>query len=160
MGEAGNLLFTLIPHFGPRGSVGITMKSAQVCLLSLGCVGGAFAFGLAANAALDLIMPMPPKGATVNVAVAKPAEAAQPAPAYALASTASTRADFAPVKVTTLAIFNSEERAEPAADAPTAAQRIAKVPLPRPRPAPAPVVLGNGELAVQPGARAVAGAPR
>ncbi len=60
------------------------MKSAQVCLLSLGCVGGAFAFGLVANAAIDLIMPMPQKAAAVNVTVAKPAEEAPPA--YALAT--------------------------------------------------------------------------
>ena len=65
------------------------MKSAQVCLLSLGCVGGAFAFGLAANASLDLIMPTPEQAPVAKVAVAKPAEAAQPAPAYALASTTS-----------------------------------------------------------------------
>src|SRR5262249_26257813 len=127
------------------------MKSAQVCLLSLGCVGGAFAFGIAANAALDLIMPMPQKGATVNVAVAKPADEAQPAPAYALASTTSPPVDFVPVKVKTVAIFSGEERAEPAAASPAAPQRIANVPLPRPRPASAPITLENGELAYQPG---------
>ena len=79
MGEAGNVLFTLIPHFGLRGSVGITMKSAQVCLLSLGCVGGAFAFGLVANAALDVLMPGPEKAVVAKVAMAKPAADAQPA---------------------------------------------------------------------------------
>src|SRR5947199_5825826 len=89
MGDSGNVLFTLIPHFGLRGSVGIIMKSAQVCLLSLGCVGGAFAFGLVANAAIDLIMPVPQQAATAKVAMAKPAEQAQPAAAYALASTTS-----------------------------------------------------------------------
>ena len=98
------------------------MKSAQVCLLSLGCVGGAFAFGLVANAAIDLLMPMPQKGAAVNVSVAKPAEEPQPAPAYALASTTSTPVDFAPVKVKTIPINLCEERAEPAA----APQRIGR----------------------------------
>ena len=132
------------------------MKSAQVCLLSLGCVGGAFAFGLVANAAIDLLMPMPQKGAAVNVSVAKPAEEPQPAPAYALASTTSTPVDFAPVKVKTIPINLAEERAEPAA----APQRIAAVPLPRPRPASAPITLENGELAYQPGSLAIAAATR
>jgi len=123
-------------------------------------VGGAFAFGLVANAALDLVMPMPQNAGTVAVTVAKPAEAAQSAPAYALASTTSTPVDFVPVKVKTVAIFNGEERAEPAAAAPTASQRIANVPLPRPRPASAPVTLDNGELAFQPGSLAIAAATR
>ena len=135
------------------------MKSAQVCLLSLGCVGGAFAFGLVANAAIDLLMPMPQKGAVVNVSVAKPAEEPQPAPAYALASTTSTPVDFAPVKVKTIPINLAEERAEPAA-APHAPQRIANVPMPRPRPASAPITLENGELAYQPGSLAIAAATR
>jgi hypothetical protein len=135
------------------------MKSAQVCLLSLGCVGGAFAFGLVANAAIDLLMPMPQKGATVSVTVAKPAEEPQPAPAYALASTTSTPVDFTPVKVKTIPMPYGEERAEPAA-APAAPQRIANVPLPRPRPASAPVTLDNGELAYQPGSLAIAAATR
>jgi len=34
------------------------MKLTRVGLLSLACVGGAFAFGVAANAALDLVMPL------------------------------------------------------------------------------------------------------
>lgn len=136
------------------------MKSAQVCLLSLGCVGGAFAFGLVANAAIDLLMPMPQKTAVVNVNVAKPAEAAQPAPAYALASATSTPVDFVPVKVKTIAIHSGEERAEPAAAPPTTAQRLANVPLPRPRPASAPITLENGELAYQPGSLAIAAATR
>ena len=137
------------------------MKSAQVCLLSLGCVGGAFAFGLVANAAIDLLMPMPQKTAVVNVSVAKPAEEPQRAPAYALASTTSTPVDFAPVKVKTTAINLGEERAEPAA-APQAASplRTAAVPLPRPRPASAPITLENGELAYQPGSLAIALATR
>jgi len=132
------------------------MKSAQVCLLSLGCVGGAFAFGLVANAAIDLLIPMPQKGAAVSVTVAKPAEEAQPAPAYALASTTSTPVDFVPVKVKTIPMTFGEERAEPAA----APQRMAAVPLPRPRPASAPVTLDNGELAYQPGSLAIALATR
>lgn len=130
------------------------MKSAQVCLLSLGCVGGAFAFGLAANAAIDLLMPMPQKGAAVNVSVAKPAEEAQPA--YALASTTSTPVDFAPVKVKSIPMPYGEERVEPSATP----KLTAAVPLPRPRPASAPVTLENGELAYQPGSLAIALATR
>jgi len=156
MGDAGNVLFTLIPHFGLRGSVGITMKSAQVCLLSLGCVGAAFAFGLVANAALDVLMPVSEKAAVAKVAMAKPADDAQPAASYALASTTSTPVDLAPVKVKTIPLIYREERAETAAPLSTAA-----VPLPRPRPASAPVALAmEGELAQQPGALAIAAATR
>ena len=137
------------------------MKSAQICLLSLGCVGGAFAFGLVANTAIDLLMPMPQKTAVVSVSVAKPAEEPQPAPAYALASTTSTPVDFAPVKVKTIPINLAEERAEPAAaPLPAAPHRIANVPVPRPRPASAPITLENGELAYQPGSLAIAAATR
>ena len=133
------------------------MKSAQVCLLSLGCVGGAFAFGLAANAALDVIMPMPQEAAVAKVAMAKPAEAAQPAPVYALASTTSTPVDLAPapVKVKTIPMLYTEERAEPAA----APLRTAAVPLPRPRPASAPAAM-EGDLAYQAGSLAISAATR
>jgi len=155
MGDPGNVLFTLIPHFGLRGSVGITMKSAQVCLLSLGCVGGAFAFGLVANAALDVIMPASDEAAVVKLAAAKPAEQPQPAPAYALASTSSTPVDLGPVKVKTIPMLFTEERAEPAA----VPQRYAAVPLPRPRPAAAPTAM-DGELAYQPGSLAISAATR
>lgn len=129
------------------------MKSAQVCLLSLGCVGGAFAFGLVANAAMDLVMPAPQRAV-----VAKPAVEAQPASAYALASTTSTPVDFAPVKVKTIPMLYGEERVEPAAPLP-----IAAVPLPRPRPASAPAALamgGTDSLAGQAGSLAITAATR
>jgi hypothetical protein len=133
------------------------MKSAQVCLLSLGCVGGAFAFGIAANAALDVIMPTPEQAAVARVAAAKPAEAAQAVPAYTLASTTSTPVDLAPVKVKTIPMLYTEERAEGAA----APQRAAAVPLPRPRPAAAPAALAmDGEVAHQAGSLAIAAATR
>jgi hypothetical protein len=134
------------------------MKSAQVCLLSLGCVGGAFAFGLVANAAIDLVMPAPQKAAVARVTVAKPAEEVQPATAYALASTTSTPVDFAPVKVKTIPMLYGEERAEPATPLP-----IAAVPLPRPRPASAPAALAMGgidSIAGQPGSLAITAATR
>jgi len=138
------------------------MKSAQVCLLSLGCVSGAFAFGLAANAALDVIMPMPQQAPAAKVAMAKPAEEAQPAaPAFALASTTSTPVDLAPtpIKVKTVPMLYTEERAEPAA----APVHQAAVPLPRPRPlsAPAALAMDTGEsIAHQPGTLAIAAATR
>src|SRR2546423_10004975 len=86
------------------------MRSARVCLLSLVCVGGAFAFGLVANAAIDLLIPAPGQA---TAAIAKPAGQAQPV-AYALASTTSTPADLAPVKVKTIPLLYREERAEAA----------------------------------------------
>jgi hypothetical protein len=138
------------------------MKSAQVCLLSLGCVGGAFAFGLVANAALDVLMPLPQKAVAAKAAAVRPAEDAQPAPApaasYALASTTSAPVDLAPIKVKTIPILYSEERSEPVAPLHTAA-----VPLPRPRPASAPAVMAMGatdSIAVQPGTLAIAAATR
>jgi hypothetical protein len=129
------------------------MKSAQVCLLSLGCVGGAFAFGLVANAALDVLMPGPEKTVAAK-AITKLDVQAAPA-SYALASTTSTPVDLAPIKVKTIPLLYREERAEPVAPLQTAA-----IPLPRPRPASAPVALDNGELAYQPGSLAIAAATR
>jgi len=133
------------------------MKSAQVCLLSLGCVGGAFAFGLVANAAMDLVMPAPQQATAASVAIAKPAEEAKPATAYALASTTSTPVDFAPVKVKTIPMLYGEERVEPSAPLP-----IAAVPLPRPRPASAPALAmgGTDSIAGQPGSLAITAATR
>ena len=47
------------------------MKLTRICLISLGCVSGALAFGIVANAAIDLVLP-----AAKQVAVpAKPVEA-------------------------------------------------------------------------------------
>jgi hypothetical protein len=133
------------------------MKSVQVGLLSLGCVGGAFAFGLVANAAIDLVMPAE-KPAVLVKPVVKPAEQAQvaPAPAYTLASTSSTPVDLGPVKVKTIPIVYHEERAEPAA----APQRMAAVPLPRPRPASAPVAIAMdaASIARQPASLAISAA--
>src|SRR5215475_9604719 len=97
MSDPGNDLFTLIPHCVPRGSVGFTMKLARICLVSLGCVAGAFSFGVIANAAMDMVMPTArdaARDAAVSDATAsvpvKAAEAAAPAPAFALASATST----------------------------------------------------------------------
>ena len=129
------------------------MNSARVCLLSLVCVGGAFAFGLVANAAIDLVMPEPGKA---TAAVAKAAEEAQPV-RYALASTTSVPADLAPIKVKTIPLLYREERAEPAVSEHTAA-----VPLPRPRPASAPAAVAMApsteSIAHQPGSLAISAA--
>jgi hypothetical protein len=135
------------------------MKLARVCLLSLGCVAGAFAFGLAANAAIDLVMPAPEvKAAAVPaLPVAPPVKAADEAPpaAFQLASTTSTPVELAPVRIKTVPIVVrdgqfAEQAAEPA--------RIANVPLPRPRPASAPETTAS--LARQPGSLAIAAATR
>lgn len=135
------------------------MKLARVCLLSLGCAAGAFAFGLAANAAIDLVMPAPEvkTAAAPALPVAPPVKAAdEPAPAaFQLASTTSTPVELAPVRIKTVPIVVrdgqfAEQAAEPA--------RIANVPLPRPRPASAPETTAS--LARQPGSLAIAAATR
>ena len=123
------------------------MKLTRVGLLSLACVGGAFVFGMVANAAIDLVIP---SAARTAAAPAKPVEAPQPV-AYALASTTSTPADIAPIKVKTIPMLFGEERAEPAVS-----ERTAAVPLPRPRPASAP----DASIARQPGALAISAATK
>jgi hypothetical protein len=132
------------------------MKLTRVCLLSLAGVGAAFGFGLVANAAIDLVMPMPPKAALVDVSAPKAAEVAPaPAPAaYALASTTSTPVDFAPTKVKTVPVVTREERVESIAQ-----ERVAAIPLPRPRPASAPA-MAMESIAHQPGSLAIAAATR
>src|SRR5437016_5241904 len=134
------------------------MKLTRVCLLSLACAGGAFAFGLVANAAIDLVMPLSAKKAAV--AATETAQAAeQPTVAYTLASTTSTPADFAPIKVKTIPMIYREDRIADLVEQP------ANVPLPRPRPASAPMAMAsNGEatasIAHQPGTMAIAAATR
>ncbi len=125
----------------------------RIGLLSLACVGGAFAFGLVANAAIDWLMPAPGKAPPVV------AEAEQTQVAYALASTTSAPADFAPIKVKTIPMVYREDSI-----ASLAAERPANVPLPRPRPASAPG-LGmatdvSASLAHQPGSMAISAATR
>ena len=134
------------------------MKFARVGLLSLACVGGALAFGVVANAAIDLLIPAPSRTAA---AAPKAAEPAQPAAAYALASTTSTPAEIAPIKVKTIPMVFREEQAE----TPAAPERVvAAVPLPRPRPASAPgMAMGPTDVtsvAHQPGSLAIAAATR
>ena len=124
------------------------MKSARICLLSLACVSGAVAFGVVANAAIDMVMPAAASAVTGSVAlpqqpvapiVAATDEGAQPAPGgFALASATSTPVDLGPVKVKTIPMVYREAAEESAAASAQARVRAATVPLPRPRPAMAP----------------------
>jgi len=124
------------------------MKSARIGLLSLACVSGAVAFGLVANAAMDMMMPAAAPAVTGSVALpqesaapilASTDEAAQPAPGgFALASATSTPVDLGPVKVKTIPMVYREPAEDPAAVSAQAPVRAAAVPLPRPRPAIAP----------------------
>src|ERR1700756_633734 len=99
MSDLGNDLFTLIPHCIPRGSVGFTMKSTRICLVSLGCVAGAFSFGVIANAAIELIAPSignftNPVVSDATASAPDQATDEQPAPTFALASATSTPVDL------------------------------------------------------------------
>src|SRR5437588_8564022 len=131
----------------------------RIGLLSLACVGGAFAFGVVANATIDLVMPASAKKA--GVTVTEPAQAVeQPAAAYTLASTTSPPADFAPIKVKTIPMIYREDRI-----ADLAAEPSVNVPLPRPRPASAPMAMASmgdptASIAHQPGSMAIAAATR
>jgi len=163
MSDPGKVLFTLIPHCNPRGSVGFPMKLARICLVSLGCVAGAFSFGVIANAALDVVMPAQATAvsdATAAVPVEAADEAAQPA-SFALASVESTPVTLGPSgpsKVKTVAIVVRDgEFAEAAANEPLVA--AVRVPLPRPRPASAPSH-DVASVAAQPGSLAIAAATR
>jgi hypothetical protein len=162
--DSGNTLFTLIPHFNPRGSVGLTMKSARIGLLSLACVSGAVAFGMIANAAIDLVMPA--RSQATGEAVAAPQKPAAPvvaeeaAPAatggFALASATSTPVDLGPIKVKTVPMIYREAAAEPAPARP----RVTAVPLPRPRPAIASAPESVGSIPGQSAAMAIAAATK
>ena len=162
LSDPGNVLFTLIPHCVPRGSVGFTMKLARICLVSLGCVAGAFSFGLIANAAMDMVLTG--ADAVKDAAVAdttaavpvKAADAAAPAPSFALASATSTPVELGQVRIKTVPIVMRDgEFAQPAGERAVAA----RVPLPRPRPANAPG-LDGATVAGQPGSLAIAAATR
>ena len=127
-------------------------------------MGGALAFGVAANAALDLVLPMPQKG--IVVAAATPAEEAQPATHYALAATTSTPVDLGQVKVKTIPmVFREAVDEPPAATERAPLDRAAAVPLPRPRPASAPAVMAMSSDAIdsiarKAGAMAISAATR
>jgi hypothetical protein len=115
------------------------MKLTRICLISLGCVSAALAFGVIANAAIDLVLPTPKQAA----APAKPVEAP-----FALAAASSAPAEIAPVRVKTIAY---REEAVPAS---------AAVPLPRPRPQGAPGIDSVSSISRQPASMAITAATR
>jgi hypothetical protein len=144
------------------------MKSARICLLSLACASGALAFGLAANAAIDLLLPPTDIApvAAADIPAARPAEVVQPAVvaqpvSYALASTTSMPAEISPLKVKTIPMLFREEAEAPAVTERAVAPVTAAVPLPRPRPAAAPgmaMAPAGPSLSLQPGSLAISAA--
>jgi len=141
------------------------MKLMRFCVVSLGCVAGAVAFGVVANAAIDLVMPPGPKEIAFPTgaiqAVATPAEVAAERPAaFALASATSTPVDLGPAKVKVVPIIVRDGQfTELTNEAPAAPVVGAAVPLPRPRPAAAPTH-ETASLARQPGSLAISAATR
>jgi hypothetical protein len=144
------------------------MKSARICLLSLACVSGAVAFGVVADAAMDMVMPAAAPAVTGSVALPQnPApimaatdEGAQAAPGgFALASATSTPVDLGPVKVKTIPMVYREPAEDPSVSA-QARVRAAAVPLPRPRPAIAPASQQLASVAPQSAQMAIAAATK
>jgi len=131
------------------------MKLMRFCVVSLGCVAVAVAFGVVANAAIDLVMPQGPKEiafpAAPIKAAATPAEVEQPA-GFALASATSTPVDGP-------AIVRDGQLTEQTAETQVAPIKTA-IPLPRPRPAAAPTHETTASLARQPGSLAITAATR
>jgi LTXXQ motif family protein len=129
------------------------MKLTRICLISLGCVSTALAFGVVADAAIDLVLPASKQA--VHAVVAKPVEAAQvaaPAP-FELAAATSAPADITPVKVKTIPMVYREP-AEVGGVGTAAA-----VPLPRPRPQTAPGI-DISSISRQPASMAIAAAAK
>jgi hypothetical protein len=121
------------------------MKVTRICLISLGCVSAAMAFGIVANAAIDLVLPAPKQVAVP----AKPVET--PAPTFELASATVAPTEIMPLRVKTIA-YREEAVADAAAPA--------VVPLPRPRPHTAPGIDGVSSISRQPASMAIAAATR
>lgn len=139
------------------------MKLPTIGLISLGCLGAALCFGVAANAALDLVLPLPQKDSVL--AAAKTDNEAQPAVAYALAATTSAPAELSPVRVKTVPmVFREAAEEQPVATQRSSTDRTAAVPMPRPRPASAPVVAMSSDtvdsIRRQAGALAISAATR
>jgi len=141
------------------------MKLMRFCVVSLGCVAVAVAFGVVANAAIDLVMPQGPKEiafpAAPIKAAATPAEvAAEAPPSFALASATSTPVDPGPAKVKVVPIIVRDGQfTEQIAETQVAPIKTA-IPLPRPRPASAPTHETTASLARQPGSLAITAATR
>jgi len=122
------------------------MKLTRICLISLACVSAAMAFGIFANAAIDLILPAPKQVA--STVPAQPAETPVPA-TFELAAASAVPTEIAPVRVKTIVY-----REVAVADAP------AVVPLPRPRPHTAPGIDQVSSISRQPASMAIAAATR
>lgn len=142
------------------------MKLMRFCVVSLGCVAGAVAFGVVANATIDLVTSSGPKEIAFPstpvkaVAATTQAEAAAEPTGFALASATSTPVDLGPTKVKVVPIIaRGDQFIEQTAEAPAAPVRAAAVPLPRPRPASAPTQ-ETASLAGKPGSLAIAAATR
>ena len=120
------------------------MKLTRICLISLGCVSAALVFGIAANAAIDLVLPAPKQVAVP----AKPAETL--APTFELASTTAAPTEIMPVRVKTI-VYREEA---------VAAALPAVAPLPRPRPLTAPGIDAVSSISRQPASMAIAAATR
>ena len=124
------------------------MKLTRICLISLACVSAALAFGIAADAAIDLMLPAPKQAASTLPA---PIVEAPAAPAtFELASATTAPAEITPVRVKTIAY-----REEAVADAAPVA-----VPLPRPRPLTAPGLDSVSSISRQPASMAIAAATK
>jgi hypothetical protein len=124
------------------------MKLTRICLISLACVGAALAFGIAADAAIDLMLPAPKQAASTLPA---PIVEAPVAPAtFELASATTAPAEITPVRVKTI-VYREEAVAD---TAPVA------VPLPRPRPHTAPSIDSVSSISRQPASMAIAAATR
>jgi hypothetical protein len=145
------------------------MKLTRVCLVSLGCVAGAIAFGIAANAAIDLVMPSAQSAKAVPLVPVKAAQdkaaqdkATQEQPAaFALASATATPVDLGPLKIKTVPIVVRDgELIEQVLGSNANNYAAAKVPLPRPRPATAPAHETTASIARQPGSLAITAATR
>jgi hypothetical protein len=131
------------------------MKLVRFCLISLGCVAGALAFGVVANAAIDLVLP----SGGVKQAEIAPVEqpvAEQPAK-FTLASATVAPADIGPNKIKTIPILVREGQFTEQVNEPEAKSAV---PLPRPRPASAPVSESTASVARQPGSLAIAAATK
>jgi len=138
------------------------MKLSRICLISLGCVSTAVAFGVLAHAAIDLVLPAPQpvavevaKAEVAKAEVAKPVEApptTAPAPTvFELAAAATAPADITTHKVKTIPMLYRE---------PIAVVEQARVPLPRPRPRTAPGIDSLSSISRQPASMAIAAAAK
>jgi hypothetical protein len=141
------------------------MKLMRFCVVSLGCVAVAVAFGVVANAAIDLVMPQGPKEiafpAAPIKAAATPAEvAAEAPPSFALASATSTPVDLGPAKVKVVPIIVRDGQFTEQTTETQVAHIKTAIPLPRPRPATAPTHETTASLARQPGSLAITAATR